>query len=90
MSIDICRHKEYADKACQLMNMVVEIASLDKKRLRPDIGEVYLAYLIHKKGSTIDAYQAIDKYLNKLEEIKDVRLSKSELSDLMNKMTKGE
>ena len=90
MTVDLCRHREYADKASRLMNMAVEIASLDKNRLRPDIGEVYLAYLIHEKGSTIGAYQAIDKYLNKLEEIKDVRLSKSELSDLMNKMTKGE
>lgn len=90
MSIDLCRYREYADKACRLMNMAVEIANLDENRLRPDIGEVFLAYLIHKKGSIIDAYQAIDKYLNKLEEIRDVRLSKSELSDLMNKMTKGE
>ena len=90
MSIDLCRHREYTDKVCRLMNMAVEIAGLDKNRLRPDIGEVYLAYLIHRKGSTIDAYQAIDKYLNKLEKIREVRLSESELSDLMNKMTKGE
>lgn len=90
MTVDLCRHREYVDKVYRLMNMVVEIAGLDKKKLRPDIGEVYLAYLIHKKGSTVEAYQAIDKYLNKLEEIKDVRLSKSEVSDLMNKMTKGE
>ena len=90
MSIDLCRHREYIGKVRRLMNMAVEIAGLDKKKLRPDIGEVYLSYLIHEKGSTVDAYQTIDKYLNKLEEIRDVRLSKSELSDLMNKMTKGE
>ena len=90
MSIDLCRHREYIGKVRRLMNMIVEIAGLDKKKLRPDIGEVFLSYLIHEKGSTVDAYQTIDKYLNKLEEIRDVRLSKSELSDLMNKMTKGE
>lgn len=88
--IDLCRRREYVDKVRRLMNMAMEIAGLDKKKLRPDIGEVYLTYLIHEKGSTFDAYQTIDKYLSKLEEIRDVRLSKSELSDLMNKMTKGE